>query len=284
MCSIAGFFCKKPISGHVAHQLTSALLFYGADRGDQSSGVLVNSSLLKKAVAPNEFIDLAEYEKLFNRPVKSALIHTRFPTSGGRGDDQAQPFVKGETATIHNGWFVNEEELVSKWGLHNKSGVDSELVASFIQKHGINKLPRFIQTSIGTSAFGIFHKNSMYLMRDGNPTVFTVIDTSDGNYIFIFASTDDILNLAVRYCWLLDSAHPVNDTKEGVLFKVQDGDLKALSERIWSKTHNSYGKNYYDSKEFYYDKTDHYDQSEAVSEEFPEAPYFSPAKRLPSGD
>jgi asparagine synthetase B (glutamine-hydrolysing) len=263
MCSIAGFISKKPLSGWQAERLTDALLYHGSVRGEQSAGIWVNGQVLKHAITPDTLVTLPEYEALFKTPVSKALIHTRQPTSGGVGDAQAQPFLVGDTVSIHNGWFVNTLELKKKWNIRKKSGVDSELVTSFVDSYGIRALPQFLKSVVGSSAFAIIYKDDLYLMRDGNPTAFTIIDTTDGNTIFVFASTPSILQQSIRYCWLLPTYHPIKETKEGILFHVSPDNLKKLSQRVysrtnqyflteheWPKKHSTHDR-FYDHKEFY---------------------------------
>ena len=235
MCSIGGFISRNPLSKETATRLSAALLYYGSDRGTQSSGIFVNGKVLKKATSPDEFIDTPEFDSFFPNRVSQVLTHTRMPTSGGLGDAQAQPFKLGDVACVHNGWFNNCQELKEKWNLTKKSGVDSELAPQFIRSYGINKLPDFVKSYYGSAAFGVFYQGDLYLMRDGNPTAYTVVDLSDDNYIFIFASTGRMLANSIRHVWLLPTEHPIKETKDGILFRVKNGDLKKLSEKTESQ-------------------------------------------------
>jgi hypothetical protein len=240
MCSIGGFISEKSISKDMAIRLASGLLYYGSDRGEQSSGIYVNGRILKKATSPDDFIELGEYDNIFPDRVSQVLTHTRMPTSGGLGDAQAQPFKIGNVVCVHNGWFNNTTELKKKWSLNKKSGVDSELAPQFINSYGINKLPEFVRSYYGSSAFGVLYQGDLYLMRDGNPTAYTVVDLSDGNSIFIFSSTGRILANSIRHTWLLPNEHPIKETKDGVLFRVKKGNLKKLSEKVISQSSYAY--------------------------------------------
>lgn len=272
MCSISGFISKKPIAGYMIERLAASLLYHGAERGEQSAGVYVNGKLFKKAMSPDEFIFLPEFEELFLEPSSAGLFHTRWPTCGGLGDEQAQPFIHGETITVHNGWFSNMGHLKRTWNLKKASGVDSELVAEFIHNYGIRKLPKFFKSTQGSSAFGILYHGSLYLLRHGNPTAYTFIDLADGNTIFIFASTLSILKRAVGYCWLIPSSHPFAETKEGYLFKVTPNSLEKQSDRIQPKSQwELHGRVYHrENVENWYPP-----QTEAV--DYPDMPYFQPS-------
>lgn len=236
MCGIAGFISKKPLSSWASERLCSALLYYSEDRGSQSTGIFINGTLFKKAMNACEFIELDEYNKLFTQDTSAALLHTRQPTSGGKGDDQAQPFISGTTVTVHNGWFTNIHELKRRWNIQKASGVDSELVTSFIDSYGIMKLPQFLKSSEGSSAFAIIYKNELYLMRSGNPTAYTIIDLADGNTVFVFASTPKILAMAIRYVWLIQPYHSIKETKEGILLHITPEIITKMSARVSSQS------------------------------------------------
>src|SRR5882757_4969714 len=152
MCGIAGFYTTKPLDPVHARLLANALLYYSGDRGKQSAGVYVDGQVLKRAIEPAALYSSSEYLALFQNPVKLCLVHTRQPTSGGRGDTHAQPFVSGTVATIHNGIIGNEKEIREKFGIDNPSGVDSELVATFVAKHGVSKLPELFEVMQGCAA------------------------------------------------------------------------------------------------------------------------------------
>jgi glutamine phosphoribosylpyrophosphate amidotransferase len=261
VCSIGGWISKKPLEKNVARRITTALLFYGQERGIQSGGVLIDGKLLKKAIEPYDLSQTQEYFDLFKSPVSSALVHTRQPTSGGKGDDQAQPFVINDVASIHNGWFINIQELKRRWNIQKTSGVDSELVTAFVHSYGINALPKFLRSASGSSAFAFMYKGELYLMRSGNPTAYTIIDTEDENTIFVFSSTPKILNNAIRWTWLLPPGHPIKETKEGILFHVTPENVVKKSQKTHHKNDFITGgsriwtaksiEEYYDRKFFY---------------------------------
>lgn len=235
MCSIAGFITKNSLRPDTAHLLTNALLFYGSERGDQSCGVMVDGKILKRALPNHKFRELDEYKNLFTENVHHALIHTRQPTCGGLGDAQAQPFQIGNTTTIHNGWINQTDQVMRKWNIRKKSGVDSQLITSFIHSYGIRKLTSFVKSSSGTSAIAAIHYGELYLFRSGNPMFYTFIDTDDDDTIFVFASTEEILGNALRYIFLLDAEHPIKELKEGVLFHINTSRIAKMSEKAEHK-------------------------------------------------
>lgn len=287
MCSIAGFVSNKPITGWAADRLITALLYYGAERGDQSAGVYVNGKVCKKAIDPYALACDDEYLKLVEKPTQLALVHTRFPTCGGEDDPQAQPFEVDGTVSIHNGWFSNMHELKRIFNIKKPTGVDSELVTQFVHSYGINKLPQFLKCTYGCSACAVLYKEELYLIRSGNPTNYTIVDLSDGNSIFIFASTGRILRDAVRYAWLLPAEHPIHETKEGVLLRVSPEGLTTISEKIRTKTPSWVYS--YDDHYFTHDIADNYEDGKTDWEDdltikYPESPYYRPRKVTDDAD
>ena len=234
MCSISGFLSSKPLNNNLAQRLASALLHYGAERGNQSAGIYINKKLYKKAIPPGKFINDAAFKAMFFGKNNQCLLHTRYPTCGERGDNQAQPFQQSETVTVHNGWYTNLQELKQRWNIQKHSGVDSELITSFIESYGIASLPEFLETTSGVSAIATIHKNKMYLMRAGNPIAYTTLTLSGGIKLFIFASTAEILESALKYCMLLPRTVELTELDEYTLFAVYPTDIEPLGMMKWN--------------------------------------------------
>jgi len=221
MCSIAGFITDKPLHRLTAYRLGTALLFYGADRGEQSTGVFLSGSvekglngsrktiqkeaLFKKAISPNRFIEEPHFLKMFDGTATVGLFHTRQPTCGDKTRRQAQPFRGRRSVTVHNGMYWEPKELKDQWGLDKDTGVDSELVTNFIDAYGIRALPDFLESSRGMSAVAAWFGNRLYLARDSNPTALTQFTLDDKTSVTVFASTRDILENALRYIFLRDN-------------------------------------------------------------------------------
>jgi hypothetical protein len=207
MCSIGGFISAVPLEKETAKRLCRALLFFGSSRGQQSAGIYVNKKLYKRAIHPAEFIYDDAFDELFDIDPSCALVHTRQPTSGGTGNEQAHPFWIGNTISVHNGGIFNCAELKKKWSLEKPSGVDSELVTAAIEAYGIAKLPEIIKDVSGSAAIATIHNDELYLMRDGNPLEYYEIKLThaDGttSNLLVFASTMSQLKDAIQHCWLM---------------------------------------------------------------------------------
>lgn len=240
MCSIGGFISERPLDAKTARSLVEGLVWYGADRGQQSTGAWIQgpggTRLVKKAVSPSEFTAGEDFDKLFqgmDGGVTTALTHTRQPTSGGRGDKQAQPFRRGEVVTVHNGMYWNSDREAKHWEVEKKHGVDSELVTAFVSSYGAMKLPKLLQNVYGASALGVWDNGKLYLMRSDNPTCYSAFTLRDGNEVVAFASTRSILFSALKHTWLMPSSIRGAETKENVLLLVTPKKLVQCSKKIY---------------------------------------------------
>ena len=251
MCSIGGFIASRPISGVEAKNLCSALLWYGADRGMQSSGCFVNGKVHKAAVDPSDFIDSEEFKGMFGQPVRMALTHTRMPTSGGLGDDQAQPFRVGKTVTVHNGWIMNIKECREKYSLIKPSGVDSELFARFLAQYGVGRFGEFVEFAEGCAAVAAIHQGKMYLVRHNNPTFFCKLALADGGAVTVFGSTTEAVERAMAHTWLMPEKFFIQGTQQNVLLEVTPEKLRPIGDKLkpwgYGGVYRQYGGKYSDA-------------------------------------
>lgn len=207
MCSIGGFISSQPLPADITRGLLRALLFYGEQRGSHSAGVFVNNQLIKRAVPAKEFINLDEVKAAINVEATMALIHTRFPTSGGQEDIDAHPFRFGDTTVVHNGHISNPELLRNKFALPKQTEVDSEVLAAGLHTLGPMRFLDMISEAQGSAAMAAIHEGALLLARDGNPLEYFRLTTDLGAeepcHVFAFASTESQLMNALRFCWLL---------------------------------------------------------------------------------
>ena len=246
MCSIGGFVSTDPLDRSTARMLATALLWYGAERGDQSSGIYINGKTVKRAIAPDLFIESPEFHNAFEAKTSDVcLTHTRMPTCGDLGDEQAQPFQINDTVSVHNGMYFDPGTLKARWHIKKPSGVDSELVARFIEAYGIKRLPDFIDEAGGVSAIAALWQGNVYAMRYGNPLSYTTLELTAGR-ILVFASTRDILVKALSHVWLLPPYQKIRDLGEGCLFEMRPGGPKQLGRSL-----GKHWKRYATDKSFY---------------------------------
>lgn len=238
MCSISGFLASKPLEPATVGRLCDALIYQGRYRGPQSAGIcayptLTQPTLFKRAVDPHDFIQLPEYLELVNQPLEAALIHTRQPTCGGRGDEQAQPFLiqtdDSQCCTTHNGYYFDFDSIKAAHSITKPSGVDSELAASYIAAHGADTLPLFIEATDGPSSIAAIHNSKLYFIRHGNPLTYAFITLSDSTNVLVWASTAEILRAALSYTWLFTTLPTTASTDQGFLYTATPTKLTKVS-------------------------------------------------------
>lgn len=203
MCSIGGWI-STGLDPAASQRITRALVFYGQIRGSQSSGVAYAGRVIKRAMHPDKYIGIRAVRELLQERGDRALTHTRAPTCGGRGDGQAQPFVRANVTSVHNGVISNVKTLIEKFGIDMPSGVDSELITSFVAKHGVLELPKFTAAMAGSAAIALNVGEEMYLIREYGPIEYLTLSLPGGGKLTAFASTEQMLMQALRSHWLLD--------------------------------------------------------------------------------
>lgn len=236
MCSIGGWLASAPLTAGDSFRLMRALQYYGATRGKQSTGVWMRNSVLnaeilqKYAVDPDTFIAKPEVWEAISglEGANMALTHTRQPTCGGLGDEQAQPFQTGNVVTVHNGWYTNMKELKEAHGISKPSGVDSELVSTFIAAHGIESIETFLTDTRGSSAIACAVGEELYLARDRGPIEYVTLEIGEGIDITVFGSTEFQVLAAVRYLWLLPQFDRTTTLTSDSLFKVAPGTVEEV--------------------------------------------------------
>lgn len=242
MCSIGGWISTDPLDPTTAMLLTRALIFYGAPRGRQSSGVWSAGTIVKRAMDPSKFINIRAFRTLMETPSSMALTHTRQPTCGGTGDQQAQPFQLENTITVHNGCISNIGQTIEKFGLSKASGVDSELFTSFIAKHGIEALPDFFKFIVGSAAVAAVHGGNLYLMRSSNPVELFTLDLGNKKYLTVFGSTEQQVMNAIRNVWLLDLSNRTKTLPWDKVVKLSaNGDTEEICDLASRRFSTVYG-------------------------------------------
>lgn len=227
MCSIGGFVSSKPLSQDDVTRLVRALVWHGRGRGNQSAGAFVGGRIVKHAVEAGKFIGMEDFQAAC-APASFALTHTRQPTCGGTGDAQAQPFQVGDAVTVHNGFYFNVRELRKAHGLKKPSGVDSELVASFLSRSPIDKLPEFLASTDGVSAIAAYRSGKLYLACHGNPIAKVSFRTHDGVSVTVFGSTIAQVDAAVAHVWL--APHSAEMLPDDSVFSLTPTGAKRLAK------------------------------------------------------
>lgn len=240
MCSIGGFVSNRPLPAWQARELCRGLLWYGQDRGSQSSGVYINGRVAKRAMSPTSFIDSEAFANATRHPADMALTHTRQPTCGGLGDKQAQPFRVADTISVHNGMLFDLPALRRQWDLVKTSGVDSELIARFVDRYNIKRLPEFVDSTLGMSAIACINGGHLYLLRDDNPIVACTMRLQDGNSLTVFGSETRQVMAALGHVWLVPPGYRAESVAERVLIKVSGNGINPIGMPYNKKYHGVY--------------------------------------------
>lgn len=244
MCSIGGWIASSPLHPQTTRKLAAALLWYGMPRGEQSSGVWLDGRLLRAAKSPRELIYEDAFLNLIGDGARMCLTHTRQPTSGGRGDTDAQPFVKGPATTIHNGCISNCAELKKKFKVEKEgTEVDSAIITAIVAEHGPEALPDFVKEMRGSAATVVTVGQEMWAIRDCNPLEYLTISLTNGTTVSVFASTEPQLLDALHSVWMLEPATRSITVPHRVLCKITPTGFEQVGKPL-PPAYNYGGVNY----------------------------------------
>lgn len=136
MCGLISIISKKPM-GFTQKELTffKQGLYTTALRGMDSTGIFgINKAGnifgLKDAIPSSEFIATKDYELFETKSYLDAKIlvgHCRSATKGIKTEENAHPFLTGNTILVHNGTIYNHQSLAN-------TNTDSEAIAIALDK------------------------------------------------------------------------------------------------------------------------------------------------------
>ncbi len=139
MCGIYGFAKKEgTMSVLERFKLRGALMdlaYQNETRGKDGTGlVLVSASqwtLFKEATPSGELLKTKRFQGMIreiNDKTQLCLGHTRLATIGDVRNKHCHPFVTENFLGVHNGHFLNREELLKKYSKTAETPVDSEAI------------------------------------------------------------------------------------------------------------------------------------------------------------
>ena len=111
MCGIAGIYSKKP----VAAELYDSLIHL-QHRGQDAAGIITYKNRMHKSKGSGLVRDIFTDKKISRLKGNIGIAHNRYPTHGGFGHGEVQPFwtsVPYGIALAHNGNLTNYSELAS---------------------------------------------------------------------------------------------------------------------------------------------------------------------------
>lgn len=139
MCGIFGFAkSEKMLSAVGEHQIRGAVMDLAClneSRGKDGTGIALMSKLemtvLKEARPVGELFKTRRFREMIRRITARTLLclgHTRLATIGSVHNDHCHPFVSEDYVGVHNGHFINRENLLKKYQKKVQTPVDSEAI------------------------------------------------------------------------------------------------------------------------------------------------------------
>ena len=225
MCALFGWLdYNGKISPKVLQKLTQALANAAEERGTDASGI---------AYIKNERITIYKRPKpahklKFRVPAGTAALigHTRLTTQGNQKHNfNNHPFrgVAGqEFAFAHNGVLYNDRELRKTKKLPvTKIETDSYVGVQLLEQNGdlsFESLAQMAEDVSGNFTFTLLDaENSLYFVKGSSPLYlihFPLIG------LYIYASTQSIMEKALKVCGLLRFDYKVLDVKNGDILKI----------------------------------------------------------------
>lgn len=218
MCGIAGYFVSKDQepSPLALHKLSQFLLEGIQSRGRDASGYAFVSAVdkhVKLAKAPvnaTTFLSLPGHllskERVVKSMPQSMILHARAATKGDPVNNWNNHPVYSKASglcLIHNGWLINDDDLVEEFKLRPDAQVDTETYLRLVEQFYINGGQKSMEKAIvqatavsyGAIACAMIQggrKGVMWLWKDDGPISLAKVDWG-----WVFASTTDILVKAI---------------------------------------------------------------------------------------
>ena len=221
MCGIAGYFVNRQVDGKSPNPKLLGLLAQNLMEGIETRGrdatgyafVSQADKFVKLGKAPvnaSAFLELGGHLLSKAHTPKSMpqmmLLHTRAATKGEPANNwNNHPIYSKETGLclIHNGWLINDDELVAEHKLRLDAQVDSEAYLRVIEKFYLRDEKKSVENAIAAAtgvAFGSIacamiqagRRGTLWLWRDEGP-----ISLAQTDWGWVFASTTAILSKAM---------------------------------------------------------------------------------------
>jgi len=251
MCGILGLvhydkLAPTYIKAKMFRKATTDLLKASQIRGSNATGALLitddKASLFKTNLPANKFIGTSGYSKVLKNLNRSKhfrvmIGHARQKTKGHqRFNINNHPITANRIVGVHNGVIINDDDLFDKYvaDLDRKGKVDSEIIFRLIDLHRRNK--ETLSDSVKKTCDEIVGSYACAFVDLENMGYVTLFSNGGNIHISIykdlkliaFASTESILNTALKGNSVLDPAHATHHMSvysEGVRIDTQTGKI-----------------------------------------------------------
>lgn len=220
MCGLAGFFIYGVNKVNV-NQLARVLAVESAVRGKHATGLayIHNGELnIQKAAKPADKFDV-----FLPRRVKAVMIHTRHTTQGSEkfnfNNHPFQGHANGMNfALAHNGVLDNDRELKKEEDLpKTEIQTDSYVAVQLIEKY--DDLKSMAERVSGMFTFTtLTAAGVLSIVKNDSPMHFVNIPSLQ---MFVYGSTADIVNKALKQCGLDVLARTEIKMKAGEIWTFQ---------------------------------------------------------------
>ena len=181
MCGIFGFAkSEKTLSQLGEHQMRGAVMDLAClneSRGKDGTGIALMSqsemSVLKEAKPVGELFKTRRFREMIRKITSRTLLclgHTRLATVGGVHNDHCHPFVSEDFVGVHNGHFLNRENLLKKYQKKVLTPVDSEAIFRVLDgERSISGVVSKLEEMSGDFALGFANLRDpfrLYLLRN----------------------------------------------------------------------------------------------------------------------
>ncbi|NYZ77625.1 amidophosphoribosyltransferase [Candidatus Micrarchaeota archaeon] len=221
-CGVVGIYSKT--KKDVAPLLYRALIAL-QHRGQDAAGFAVFDG--KKI---NERRGLGFVENIFRKEDlrlggSVGIGHTRYPTIGDCRVEDVQPSVYEDVAVAHNGHLANYAEVkkkIEEWGYKFNSTVDSEPMAYYIHKFGMEDgVKRIMADFEGAYSDAAICKGGLYVFRD--PFGIRPLIWGENKDFIMFASESVALDI--------NDIEYGGDVGNGLLVNAATGERKTINRK-----------------------------------------------------
>lgn len=226
MCGIFGFVTSNPSKENL--EMFTDLCHLSAVRGTDSTGIAIvskNKLIIDKEPIPSpEFIKkrLPKYEGAI---AKSNLVigHTRKWTQGKPNDNNNNhPVISDNWILVHNGMCSSMDRIK---GYPYKGEVDSEILLSYVEKHGIFEGLSYLQGYAAIASINIKKLDSLFLWRHKEDIY---IGYDRNKETLFFCSSEDIAETGLANELLLFSTYQIREVPEDELYQISYNPLSII--------------------------------------------------------